>query len=172
MRIVHVPWFSGREANQFQRTRLYNTVALIRESENDKNHNKIYNIHSSCWAVAKKAPLSHGIRLLSPSFVRSLSSLQATIKCISFTFSSPVAVEINTSTQPIKELSCQWHPWGLSLTPAPLENMLNHNIFSSWLALMFYVEFSKTLFICIYRWPTARLQYLQCVSNGDTAVLH
>ena len=23
-----------------------------------------------------------------------------------------------------------------------------------------------------YRWLSARLQYLQCVSNGDTAVLH
>ena len=25
---------------------------------------------------------------------------------------------------------------------------------------------------CIYQWFSARLQYLQCVSNGDTAVLH
>ena len=25
---------------------------------------------------------------------------------------------------------------------------------------------------CLYRWLSAKLQYLQCVSNGDTAVLH
>ena len=27
-------------------------------------------------------------------------------------------------------------------------------------------------FIDIYQWVTARLQYLQCINDGDTAVLH
>ena len=32
--------------------------------------------------------------------------------------------------------------------------------------------FSFSISPCIHRWLHARLQYLQCISNGDTSVLH
>ena len=39
------------------------------------------------------------------------------------------------------------------------------------------LQVNKTMFIDyfvpeLYRWFSARLQYLQCINNGDTAVLH
>ena len=31
---------------------------------------------------------------------------------------------------------------------------------------------SRSAYLGIYRWLSARLRYLQCISNGDTAVFH
>ena len=45
----------------------------------------------------------------------------------------------------------------------------SHNIN---IVLFFILQADYNLTNKIYRWLSARLQYLQCVSNGDTAVLH
>ena len=55
-----------------------------------------------------------------------------------------------------------------------------HPIHQYWASVLVPYVWVKSLqlscniwfWVCIYRWLRARLHYLQCFSNGDTAVLH
>ena len=66
-----------------------------------------------------------------------------------------------------KELNCRWFqtPW----RSCDVSIMVN--------ACKVVCSYKRYLHVCItasstYRWSSARLHYLQCVRNGDTAVLH
>ena len=51
-------------------------------------------------------------------------------------------------------------------TTRPCINLLRHSVFREGYML------GKLCRTCLYRWLSTRLQYLHCVSNRDTAVLH
>ena len=72
-----------------------------------------------------------------------------------------------TRTQLIKDiytmLTITWHFLGFHLFRLMLKCLWSQQIFSSIYPTMCYVSLWN-------RWLSAKLQYLQCVNNGDTAV--
>ena len=116
-------------------------------------------------AIMLKAVLTAGARSCKISVVLVLIHLWFPAPCFP-------GCMLHTPLAPCRKPSAPPGPWVPGSLPPSLPLAVGVYLILSLQGWLEAGNSFKTSCHCILRWVTARLQYLQCISSGDTAVMH